>query len=310
MTASPRIGLAGFALAALAVLFVPGLAVSRASADSGHAQSPATSGHGALPAAAPGTGRMLVSPALRKAVFDSTRGDSFAAPQIYMAWKAPYGTPGARANLDLTCSDSSEVDTLYLSFETGRDLPGFVGLSATLRIHPADGDSLGPFWFFGSGGANPGVLKIQLDPDGTFPCSQPWVRSGVGVPIFKFHPWAGDLSFVYAVPLRSAVPISGRTRYCFARVLLEQRRCRLPGVRQPVCIEWVKAAYSGGGRDFPIRRGPARYVTLNSPDGSVCGPYRSVTGPGGWRPARRGPGAAVPVRAVPVRAVPPDSARR
>jgi len=305
MTSSLRISLAVFMLAALAVLFVPSLAVTSAPAAPRHAQPQAKSGHRDLPTATCDTGRTLVSPALEKAVFDSTRGDSFAEPQLYMAWKAPHGLPGARANLDLTCRDTSEVDTLYLSFETGRDLPAFHGMSATLRIHPADGDSLGPFWFFGRGGANPGVLKIQLDPDGTFPCSQPWVRPGVGVPIFEFHPWAGELSFVYAVPAGDAVPISGRTRYCFARVLLEQRRCHLPGVRQPVCIEWVKAFYSGGSRDLPIERGPARYVTLNSPDGSVCGPYRRVIRPRTWRPARLGPDGTVPVRVAP-----PDSARR
>jgi hypothetical protein len=127
----------------------------------------------------------------------------------------------------------------------------------------------------------------------------------VGVPTFEFHPWAGELSFVYAVSEGDAVPISGRARYCFARVLLDQKRCRLPGVRQPVCIEWAEAFYSGGGRDLPIERGPARYVTLNSPDGSVCGPYRRITRPGTWTPYRLGPGGTAPVRAAP-----PDSARR
>lgn len=305
MTRSPRRSLALLALAALAALFVPSPAATPPRATPRHALPRAKPGRDLPRAATSDTGRAMAVPAPAKAVFDTTEGDSFADPQLYLAWKAPHGMPGARANLNLTCGDSTEVDTLYLTFETGRDLPGFYGVSAKLRLHPADGDSLGLFWSFGRDGANPGALKIQLDPDGTFPCSQPWVRPGLGAPFFEFHPWVGELSFVYAVPLGQAAPISGRTRYCLARVLLDQRRCHLPGVRQPVCIEWAEAFYSGGGRDIPIKHGSARFVTLNSPDGSVCEPYFRVTKPIIWTPYRLGPEGKLPVRGVPS-----DSTRR
>ncbi len=293
------------AVLALAGWFVLGLAAGLAPAASGVAPAQAAPGSAAPRVASRDTGRTMAFPAHGSAAFDSTLGDSFAEPRLYMAWKAPHGMPGARTNLDLACGDTSRVDTLYLSFETGRDLPGFFGVSARLRFHPAEGDSLGVFWSFGSDGANPGALQIQLDPDGTFPCSQPWVRPGVGIPMFEFHPWAAQLDFVYAMIRGQEAPVSGRTRYCFARILLKRNRCALPGSRQPVCIEWAEAFYSGGGRDLPIERGLARYVTVNSPDGSVCGPYRRFARPAAWTPGRPGPGAAAPVRAAP-----PDTTRR
>jgi hypothetical protein len=239
------------------------------------------------------------NPLARPAEFDSTEGDSIAEPLLFMAWHAPYGSPRARADLDLTCRDTSVVDTLYLSFETGRDLPGFYGMSAKLRFHPVEGDTLGAFWHFGREGDNPAGVKIQLDPDGTFPCSQPWIRPGLGAPAFDYTPWSSQLSFIYAVSAGEQAPVSARTRYCFARVLLDRRLCHLAGSRQPVCIEWVDAFYSGGGRDLPIERGPGRYVTVNSPDGSVCAPYRRLLKPGLWTPSRLARRSTVPAPAAP-----------
>ena len=176
----------------------------------------------------------------------------------------------------------------------------------TLRFHPAFGETLGVHWFFGRGGANPGAISMQFDPDGTFPCSQPWVRSGTGVPGFEFHPWGAELTFLYAVTKADAIPVSGRTRYCYARVLFSHKRCHLPGASQPVCIEWVDARYSGGGHEFPIKRGPGRFVSLNSRDGGVCAPYRRPRMPGQWNPPSSGPGA-LPGSAG---ESPPDTTRR
>jgi hypothetical protein len=289
-------------LLTLAGLSLLGLAAGRAPAEPGAAPAAAAPGAAAPGAATRDTGRTMAFPTSEAVAFDSTLGDSFAEPRIFMAWRAPYGTPGALSNLDLACDDTSRVDTLYLSFETGRDLPGFFGMSAKLRFYPAEGDTLGPFWFFGREGRNPGALMIQIDPDGTFPCSQPWVRPGLGGPTFEFRPWAAELSFVYAVAVGTEAPVSGRTRYCFARVLIARNRCHLAGSRQPVCIEWAEAFYSGGGRDLPIERGPARYVSLNSPDGSVCDPYRRLSRLAPWTPARPGTGSSGPVQAAP-----PDS---
>jgi hypothetical protein len=241
----------------------------------------------ARPAAAPraataAPGRSLV-PLGTSAAYDSTLGDSIAEPRLFMAWHAPYGMPGASSNLQLGCRDTVGEDTLYLSFETGRNLEGFYGVSGWLRFHPAEGDTLGPFWHFGPGGTNLGSVRAQLDPDGSFPCSQPWNRSGFGNLAFKNGGMVGEMRFVYAVPVGQTVPVSATQRFCMARIILAHRRCHLAGSDQPVCLEWFDAQYSGGGRDLPIKLGE-RLVTINSPDGRVSLPYRRTGKVPAWAP--------------------------
>jgi hypothetical protein len=254
----------GLALLALAALLVLGAAASGAPSRSTRPRAPRPAA-----ARAPSAERAK-SPAARSAPFDSTAGDSFAQPRIYLAWHAPYGSPGARANLDLACGDTSRADTLFLSFKSGRDLPRFFAMWGRLLFHPAAGESLGAFWNYGHEGANQGGIGIQLEPDGSFPGPQPWVHNGGGAVIYESHRDTSNLDMIYAV----TTPISGRTHYCYARVLFYHRRCQLPGFRQPVCIEWVEARYSGGGNDFIIAHSPGRWVSVNSADGSVCRPYQ------------------------------------
>ena len=221
--------------------------------------------------------------AYRAAYYDTTMGDSVGESRLYLSWGAPWGTPGARANLNFTCSDTNEVDTLYLSFETGRDLPRFYALIGFVNILPAAGDSLGAFWSYSKGGMNHGGLKIQMDPDGTFPCSQPFLRTGMGIPRYEFSPSRGRLILMYAVRLQDPSPVLADTRYCFARLLFEQKRCRLPGAGQPVCIEWEKAELTPGGTTLFITRGTDRFVSVNSAEGSVCVPHRAFKPPA-WLP--------------------------
>jgi hypothetical protein len=238
--------------------------------------------------------------------YDSTRGDSVGEAALYLAWGVPHGSPGARQNINVSCNDTTRMDTLYLSIETGRDLPRFFGMYGRLAIRPAAGDSLGGFWSIGKDGPNAGGLPIQMDPDDTFPCARPWIHPGIGGAVYEFSPAAGDLAVIYAVTAEDAAPVSGRTRYCFARLLFKHRRCDLDGARQPVCIEWREGGYSGGGPDLVVRKGQDRFVTVNSPDGAVCVPYRRPGAPAAWRPP-------VPLRAVPQplhRAVAADSTRR
>ena len=218
------------------------------------------------------------------APYDSTMGDSLSESRLFMAWHAPYGMPRARSNLAFACDDTSRVDTLYLSFETGRDLPHFLAIFGRLYLHPAFGESLGTHWRYGGRDSNNGALLIQMDPDGTFPCPQPWGRSSMGGTLYYFNPSLGELQVIYAVPTGDGVPVQARERYCFARLLFKHRRCTLDGARQPVCIEWFEAQYSGGGSDIGITRGPGRFVSINSPDGSVCTPYRRTRRPPTWHP--------------------------
>jgi hypothetical protein len=210
--------------------------------------------------------------------------DSLAGPRLYLAWGAPHGMPGARAHLDLSHADTCAVDTLFLSFETGGDGPSFHGMFGKLYFHPAFGESLGGFWDFGPGGANRGQLTIQFDPDGTFPCAQPWNRPGMGHVAYEFQPAVGRLDLFYVVSAEDALPVSGRTRYCFARVLLDRRLAHLPGRDQRVCIGWEEARFNMGGDDITVTRGPGRFVSASSPDGSVCVPYRRAPKPEVWTP--------------------------
>ena len=189
-------------------------------------------------------------------------------------------------------------DGTYLS-----NLPHFTRMYGRLFFRPEADSSLGDFWDFGHEGENRGNLQIQFDPHASFPCAQPWLRTGRGGVTYHFERQVAWLELAFAVRPGDAAPISGRTRYCFARVLFDQRWCRLPGVGQPVCIEWEEARYSGGGRLFPIASGPERFVSANSPDGKVCAPHR-VQKPRVWA---QPPGKPIaPVR----RPQEPDTTRR
>ncbi len=215
---------------------------------------------------------------------DSTGQVIYSEPKLYMAWRAPWGMPGATDTLSISCDDTLRVDTLYLSFETGRDAPRFWGMYARLYFRPPFGDTLGTYWHWGRGWWNQGNLRIEFDPDGTFPCAQPWVRHGFGQPDFQFTPEAGRLDLIYALREADTAPVAAGTRYCFARVMFRQRQCHLPGARQPVCIEWTEARLSFGHGDVIATFGPARFVSTNSPDGGVCTPYRRARNPGAWKP--------------------------
>jgi hypothetical protein len=214
-----------------------------------------------------------------------TAASASVQPRLYLAWGAPYGMPGARRNLDLTCgADRSKVDTLFLSFETGVDGEKFLSMFARISFRSAPGDTLCDFWNFGRKGVNREGLKIQFDPDGTFPCSQPWNRAGAGSPALYHRSEGTRLDLLYAVSIPNAIPFSGRTRYCYARLLLDRKMCRMVGANQPVCIEWEQARYSIGGGDIFITGGPEALVSVNSPDSSVCAPLRSAARVRAWWP--------------------------
>jgi len=217
--------------------------------------------------------------------FESAVGDSLGPPQLFLAWHAPYGMPGATDTISFGAGDSNRVDTLFMSFETGRDTRGFLGMLARLYFHPAFGDTLGTYWRYDSESPNYRMVAIEFDPDGSFPCPQPWVRNGIGLPQFEFDPSGARLDLYYGVARpEDVIQVDGRVRYCFARVMFRQKHWDLPGARQPVCLEWSFARFPAGRDDAIARRGPGRCVSMNSPDGSVCGPYRGNSGPAHWVP--------------------------
>jgi hypothetical protein len=227
--------------------------------------------------------------------FESAEGDSFGPPQLFLAWHAPYGMPGATDTISFGAGDSNRVDTLFLSFETGRDTRRFLGMMARLYFHPAFGDTLGIYWRYDYRSPNNRQVAIEFDPDGSFPCPQPWIRKGMGFPEFKFYSGGAKLELYYVVTRpEDIVPVDGRVRYCFARVMFRQTHWDLAGARQPVCIEWSLARMSAGRRDVVGRRGAGRCVSVNSADRSVCRPYRRTLIPDTWIPVANRPRTGTP----------------
>jgi hypothetical protein len=295
MTSATRRRLAVAVLTALSLLCISSFAST-----AGHARQ-------ARRPAVRATGRDTVPHAV--AAYDSAMGDSVSEGELFMAWHAPYGMKGARSDLTFACDDTGRVDTLYLSFDTGRNLPEFMALFARLYLTPASGDTLGMHWRYAGGDTNNRGLVAQMELDSTFPCVQPWRHRGAGATRYDFEPFRGELTMLQGVALLQGAPVKAGRRYCFARLLFKHSLCHLAGASQPLCIEWVEAQYAsggrpftGGGRDFWIRRGPGRFVTINSPDGSVCAPYRSPQRLPRWLP-----NFPPPPQEVPAPAAPPDT---
>ena len=227
--------------------------------------------------------------------FRSVHRDSFGEPRLYLSWHAPYGMPRARDTVTFSGADTNRVDTLYLSCETGQDGPTFLAMFSRLYFHPAWGESLGVYWAYEHGTVHSKDLAVEYDPVGSFPCAQPWQRSGIGNLFFMPDPLGTRMDLYYVMTKAGdAGPISGRTRYCFARVMFRQKHPELPGMHQPVCIEWTVTKFSLGGRDIVGRGGPQRFVSINSPHGRVCQPYRRERSLRGWVPTS-GPSPALPV---------------
>ena len=268
-------GVAGRIWCTLAfLLLLGGTSTARAadSADSASAVPP----HPAVVGQAP----------LNVAIGDTAGDVVYGEPKIYMAWRSPYGTPGATDTLSVPYGDTTRVDTLFLSFETGRDAHHFFGMWGRVYIHPPFGDTLQTYWHFGRGWYNQGNMRIEFDPDGTWPCAQPWIRNGFGEAAFDFDAaghW-GRLDLIYALRGEDTAPVDAHKRYCFARIMVRQRKSDLPGAHQPACIEWEMARLNFGGSDVLVSRGPARFVSANSPNGAVCEPYRRSQMPRSWRP--------------------------
>lgn len=246
------------------------------------ASTVATAHHAALHAHRAPARRAAAS----KGVTDSTGAVIYSEPQLYMAWHAPWGEPHATDNLSVPVNDTSRVDTLYLSFETGRDAPKFYGMYARLYFRPQFGDTLGRYFNFKRGWWNQGNMRIEFDPDGTFPCPQPWTRAGFGQPDFEMEDGshAARLDLIYGMREQDVGPVNARTRYCFARLMFRQKRTNLEGAHAPACLEWAQARLSFGGRDIVAEHGPGRFVSFNSPDGSVCTPYRRAAPTTSWHP--------------------------
>ncbi len=206
-------------------------------------------------------------------------------PKIYLAWNAPYGSPRARDNIEVACGDTTRRDTLYVSFDPGRDLEKFYGMSVTLRFHAAEGDTLGPLWWFGGGESNPRNIRILFPVEPGWPCRGPWKVQGVGVPSYARTPEGGLLDVMYAVNSDSAKALP-RDRYCFARIVFPRPTRDMANCRQPICIECVQSeiGYEVGAPAALAGIGGSRFAGWNSPGTEVCAKYRASRKVAPWRP--------------------------
>ena len=214
--------------------------------------------------------------------------------QVFLAWNAPYATPGARDNIQVACGDTARRDTLYVSFDPGRDYQTFYGMSVTLSFHAAPGDTLGPLWWFGGGESNPRNVRILFPVVPGWPCPGPWKTQGMSLPNYGRTSQGGMLDVMYAVSSDSAKALS-KGRYCFARIVFPRPTRDLANCDQPICIECVQSeiGYQIGAKAAGLGAGGHRLVSWNSPGGKVCEPFRGARRVAPWQPnTRRGEPAA------------------
>jgi len=204
-------------------------------------------------------------------------------PRLLLSWHQPWGTPGASDRLVSACDDTTEIDTLYLSFQSDRTFFNILGMEAVLYFHPVSGDTLQDFWFFRTGWPNQGNMLIDFDYRSRFPCETPWTRMGKGRVAYDHRSGRGRLDLSFTVPVEPGRGISPAMNYCVARVAIRQRRNDLPGCRQPVCIEWASLRLRPrAGDEVEITQGE-RFVTWGPESEQSCR-HQGLGEPEPWRP--------------------------
>jgi hypothetical protein len=203
-------------------------------------------------------------------------------PRMFLSWHAPYGLAGATDSLTRAPGDTTTVDTLYLAFDPGRSTPTFVGMTATLHfrgVNPrAPSDSLSPAWNPAVGSTPPRLMRVEFPLDPPASCPSPWQGSGFSIVSYKRTPLTGQLRLVYAVPQDAASPVDSGTVYTFARLAL-RRPAVAAWCRQPLCIEWALGSFAySAGQEPTFEHGGDRFVSLNSPGGEICSPWKGPAG--------------------------------
>lgn len=214
-------------------------------------------------------------------------------PIVHLTWRAPFGDPRAVDSIGVSCADSSRIDTLYLSFEPSQDESAFVAAGGEIIVHPVPGDSIGPFWQMGKGGANRGGMTLQIGPDPDIPGTSAWNRSGVGVVDYDWTSTRGRFRFMYAMAPDAKMHLRKGERYTLGRFLIRGMASRLPGCDAAVSLEWDRTEFdfvpgepssgrsvTGRGNAF-VLRGAAGAARTAAVRGSAPRPW---TPPGTRRP--------------------------
>lgn len=213
-------------------------------------------------------------------------------PLLYLSWSAPWGTPRAKDRVMAPCGTEAAFDTLYLTFDPGRDAPTFFGVMGEIYFRSSGPDTLGPLWSFNDRPEVDSNLDLQfpsITDSARWGAPSPWKGQGFGAKKYDRTPGSGRLQFVYAVPEQVVGPIRGGRRYALARLILPRGVRGMGSCEQPVCIEWSTAGLTfvvDEGEIDAARQGGGRFVTWNSKDGRSCADYNGITAPSGWKPKR------------------------
>lgn len=212
-------------------------------------------------------------------------------PTLYLSWAAPHGSPRARTDQMLPSGTEAAFDTLYLTFDPGRDAPTLFGISADLYFRANAPDTLSRLWSFNDRAEedNNAVLEFASPRDSSWGAPSPWTAQGFGGRKYGRTPGSGRYQIVYAVSEQVAGPVRAGQRYAFARLILPRGQQSIEHSDQPVCIEWATAGLTfvlDSGEVDAARQGGSRFVTWKSKDRRACADYTGIAAPGSWKPKR------------------------
>jgi hypothetical protein len=193
------------------------------------------------------------------------------SPRLHLSWHAPYGAPRAAEVLTSSCGDGGR-DTLFLTFETGMDTTAFLGMESELLFRAPAGDTLGDRWADGSN------MDVLFPLDSIPGCTRPW-RGAQSMSFTYFDRSLGSARLRLSNVRPPQVPVAVRdsTLYLYARVLIRHPPAGTPGCDQPICVEWSRAemlADTTAESTVMADRGSRPFVSVNSPGGAVCAPFR------------------------------------
>ena len=208
--------------------------------------------------------------------------------QFFLSWNAPYGEPRARDQRTIACGDTSERDTLFVTFETGRDSVQLIAVDARIRIVPAPPDTLERHWWFESR-SNPAHLTVDFNLEDSPGAARIWPTTGAGGVRTVSGPTGAQIRLVWAVRPMEASVVRGGTRYGFARLVIPRPRdARV--CERPLCFELEFGRFAFDVQDEHAVRDGKRWVSWNPGDRAPCaGPIRQGRVKS-WRPPIPGTG--------------------
>ena len=203
--------------------------------------------------------------------------------KFYLSWHAPYGHPRSRDQLSVACGDSSQRDTLYLTFDPGRDSTELVAVDAELRLIPARGDTLERHWWFESL-SNPANLTADFNLENAPGARRIWEAMGAGGVRTVSGPKGAVIRLVWAVRPADVAVVHGGSQYAFARIVIP-RPGNVDDCAHPVCIELVFGRLAFDVQDEHFVRDGRRWLSWNPGDQTPCAESIRKSRLAPWRPA-------------------------